>query len=644
MKMICESLILENFKGIRNREIKLSDLTKICGENGVGKTTVVTAWLWLWCDKDYELNSNPEIRNDKAEDGDIASVTANCVIDGKKVSVKKYQKFKRSKPDAEGITKTSTTNGYEINSVEYSARDFEKKMTEEYGVDFSKMLQLTHVNAFISGMKDKKSRDEMRNTLFGMTENNSDVDIAKGEPKLKDVAKLLENYKVDEIEAMQKSSIRKINEEYGKDGEIIDAEIRGISAIKSDIDVSALESKKAELTGRITEVEKQIAAGAVDTSDIQNEIYSKNRQIEQIKDKLIDEYRDKKSEIDAEIEDEIDKKEKVSRKIAEIEDGIENKSAKAIDNERILESTKDEYIKVKEMVFDESEGVCAYCGQTLPTEQITELKKRFEDKRQADLKSINQKGKKIKKENEDLGKDIQTLKNELAEHKETLSNCEKNIKERLEAYDSLEEPDIENDKQILALNKEIEELNQKMLDMKSKATDTSALEDEKSGLQNQLEDVLKEIGKANTNDDADARIDELNKKKRELAQQKANAEKILYQLSILSMKKNEMLEEQVNQNFKIVKWKLFDVQKNGKTLDACIPFIDGYRFGQSTNTGREFLAKLDIINGLQNYYGQYYPAFVDGFESISKVTEDRISMDCQAIFLKVTEDKELEVR
>lgn len=66
-------------------------------------------------------------------------------------------------------------------------------------------------------------------------------------------------------------------------------------------------------------------------------------------------------------------------------------------------------------------------------------------------------------------------------------------------------------------------------------------------------------------------------------------------------------------------------------------------FWKSTNTGREVLAKLDIIKGLQRFYGQSYPVFLDGAECLSDETIKRIEMNCQLILLKVTEDKELKI-
>lgn len=104
-----------------------------------------------------------------------------------------------------------------------------------------------------------------------------------------------------------------------------------------------------------------------------------------------------------------------------------------------------------------------------------------------------------------------------------------------------------------------------------------------------------------------------------------------------------MLTEEINKHFKIVKWKLFNYQKNGGYVDCCIPLIDDRQFGTSTNKGREILAKLDIISGLQEFFGQSYPVFLDNAESLSEKTTRRIDMDCQLVMMSVSEDKELRI-
>ena len=158
-------------------------------------------------------------------------------------------------------------------------------------------------------------------------------------------------------------------------------------------------------------------------------------------------------------------------------------------------------------------------------------------------------------------------------------------------------------------------------------------------LRQELSEVEKELGKASNNIRIDEQISEMQKKQREYEQAKADSEKILYQLSLVSKKKNELLVEEINANFGIVKWILFDYQKNGEYKETCIPTVEGRRFGDSTNTGREIVAKLDICNSLQKFFEMNLPVFLDNAESINDFNIP--DMDCQLILMNVTEDESL---
>ena len=138
MKMILKSLHLENFKGVKDKAYEFGKTTRVSGMNRRGKTTIGAAWYWLMSDKNYELVSNPNIRPDNIEDC-IPTVTADVDVDGKEITLSKMQKRKVGKPDANGVSKVTITNTYEINSVPKTERDF-KAYLEELGFDFGKLF------------------------------------------------------------------------------------------------------------------------------------------------------------------------------------------------------------------------------------------------------------------------------------------------------------------------------------------------------------------------------------------------------------------------------------------------------------------------------------------------------------------------
>ena len=100
MNFIVEKIIFDYFKGFRHFEAELPFAGVIVGKNGLGKTSMWDGHLWLWTDKDSLLHSNPNIRPDYAEESE-PSVTEVINIDGKRLTVRKYQSDGRNKKQKE---------------------------------------------------------------------------------------------------------------------------------------------------------------------------------------------------------------------------------------------------------------------------------------------------------------------------------------------------------------------------------------------------------------------------------------------------------------------------------------------------------------------------------------------------------------
>ena len=189
MKAILESLHLENFKGTKDKTYEFGKTTRLSGMNRIGKTTIATAWFWLLADKNYELVSNPNIRPDDVEEC-VPTVTAGLDVDGKKITIAKMQKRKVGKPDANGISKVTLTNTYEINSVPKTERDFKADL-EELGLSFDNFLVCSHPDVFTKDLSQKNKQDNMRKYLFAMSHSKTNIEIAHMNKDTADVAKLL---------------------------------------------------------------------------------------------------------------------------------------------------------------------------------------------------------------------------------------------------------------------------------------------------------------------------------------------------------------------------------------------------------------------------------------------------------------------
>lgn len=639
--MFIEKIELTNFKGCRNATYEFGEKSNaILGQNGAGKSTIATAWYWVFANCDSDLHNNPAIFPLDAEEcTPTVRIWLNC--DGKSVEVAKMQKRTIRKSKTGGVDTISLSNSYEVNSVEYGERDFKKKLTE-LGFDFDLFLPLSHPDVFTS----QKSAD-MRKVLFGMASEKSDKEIAYTTDGAADVAEMLTNYTAEEVKAMKNATLRKIREEYGKDGEILRAKIEGMEQSKTDIDVAELELHKNALN-------EQIADNKAKQEDISKEFEEQQKASEGvlqlkfdlngIQQKANEELLKQKKDLQRQIDKENDRLfnigngiQKNNREIAGYEQDIESGEK---ERKRLLE----QWNEVNAEVFDENTAICPTCHRELPPDERECLLSTFEKSKAERLDAINKKGLEVKTDIENA----QAMIPKLQEcNKDNIANKEKLEKEVADFKKQLsklpDSIDISYLPEVQEIQRKIAEKEQAMSKGNSAEDMRQKLKAECEDLQSQLTEVEKQLALVQHNIEIDEQIEGLRKKQGEYEQNKANAEKILYQLDLVSRKKNELLTEDINKNFDIVKWQMFEYQKNGDYKDCCVPTIDGKRFGESTNTGREVLVKLDIVKGLQRFYSQSYPVFLDGAECLSDETVKRIEMDCQLILMKVSEDKELKI-
>lgn len=667
--MILKSLHLENFKGAKDKIYKFGKTTRVSGMNRLGKTTIATAWFWLLADKNYELVSNPNIRPDDVEEC-VPTVTAVLDVDGKEIAIAKMQKRKVGKPDANGISKVTITNTYEINSVPKTERDFRADL-EELGLSFDNFLVCSHPDVFT-----RQKQADMRKVLFKLASAKTDVEIAAMSKDTKDVAKLLEAYKYEEIEAMNNASKKKAVEQL----DAIPNQIVGLEKAKVDVDVAEQELAKADLERKISEVDQKIAYAGNAVESLRQEEMQLQFDMSGIMQTMNRELSNQRNNIEVELfgcTTELDRfKPTISLKEKQIDD-----NAKAIadaDAERKKLGEQYNFEKAKafdetpylfdesKWVFDESTTVCSLCGQKLPDDKIEQLKADFETRKEfakvdaarrladaknnfiaqknSSLEEIKEKGftkknliEELTKKNADLNTEVDTLKKqeqEAAARKEELSKQLSEIPSEADYSQNEEYVKLKaRHNEVLA---EIERLQ-----AADDAEIVASLKIEKEDLKSQLEEINKIIAQAANNIRIDEQITDMQKKQREYEQAKADAERILYQLKEVSKRKNELLVEEINQHFGIVSWKLFDYQKNGEYKKVCVPMVDGKEFGVTTNTGREIQAKLDICNSFQRFFDMYVPIFLDGAESLNN--EYIPAVDAQLILLSVSEDKQLKV-
>lgn len=665
-KIEVREIRLTDFKGQQEKKIEFGHRTVVSGKNGCGKTTLADAFMWVFCDKDYSLKSNPDIRPDDGREC-LPRADNDIEIDGKSVSVAKFQKRTESKSKDGKPGKVALSNKYEINGVPKAERDFKADLKER-GFDFDNFLMLSHMEIF-TDLKDA----DARKILFSMSDGagKSDLEIAKTVPDCAELVPLLETYKADEIKAMNSATLKKAEEQL----KAIPNQIIGMEQSKVDADVAELELQKNALQEQISDLEKQIAqSGNEKTGEIKAELAGLRTKLLEIESKAKADLLEHKSSVYNKIS-----ALELSRNIKTSE---LDKKASTLERLRVqkkellerLQNARTQYPKIKDTEWDSSalesiesetfkdaDTICPTCGQNLPTEQIEQLKSRFEQKKQErinqqlkaqeeweqekkrKLDEVIQTGNKASADMKESHKQEERLTSEITELTEKLEQIKTFLGTENKNLESIpEEPDFSGNAEYQQILTSIKEKQQELNSLGNGEEAKKQLSEQLSDKKQELAAVNQKIGEANNNVRIDEQIEKLQESQKQYAQSKADAQMILDELKALSMAKNTALEDTVNRYFDGVKVKLFDMQKNGEVIDACIWYVqdkDGNwkKLIGNANTALMMKGKISVMDGLQKFYGVSYPIFVDCAAELDNSSLAGIKADAQLIFLKVAE-------
>ena len=649
---------LKQFKGIKEATYSFDGCDiKITGQNGVGKSSIADAWYWTFDDCDYRLQSNPMIRP-VGVDESLPSVTWTFDVDGTVCTIQKRQESLGAAVDG---GKVRVSNKYQFNSIPVTERDLWKKL-ESLGINSDMFLALSHPAVFTS----KYKTTEMRSILFGMAKGKTDLEIAKSELDTVDVAVLLESYTADEIRAMNKATVKNAKERVASIPNII----VGMEQAKTSDSVEELQKEKDGILEEkakvhlpdISAIRKEYAekTDAINTlkADISNRKYAAQTAAR----KKLAEVIDKANDVDQNLYLDERKLEKLESEARIVMEQIQKCRDRHADLKRQYDALDDKGFPefVPPTPLTENDMVCPTCGQKLTMKLRAEKQADYEkdvrnkrmayDMRKADweammrddrarissaskknadhIKTLNQELKEIGKKKQELLVVIDACKTDLAEAKKLVDD-ERERFTHLDEYHDLEEA-------------RLEQLTEERTELEHKIAEAEAKKDVLATFDYRIADVDKRIARAEHNAKIDDDIANMNRELLRNEQEKANAEKILDELNILAKRKNELLTDEINSHFKVVRFKLFDYLKNGEIDNkVCIPTIDGKAFGESLNTGKELIGKLDICEGLQNFYDEHLPVFLDNAESLNTFNVPNI--DTQLILLSVTDDKELAV-
>ena len=627
MNFKIKSISLENFKGIKSKTIEFDGkLHRIEGKNATGKTTLATAYFWVFCNTDYDLKSNPAIFPLDVEEC-TPSVEIEMLVDDKPVKICKKQT--RKVTESNGTKKVALTNSYFVNDVPMAERDMTKKLSD-LGFDFENFSILANPNAFLLEKKDIQ-----RKILFSMVSAYTDLDIANKMDCVDEAKELLANYTADEIKAMQNATLKKITENYGKKGELLNSKIEGLELSKVDMDFAELELQKNTIKEQIEKnqdaqrVANLILADLDKIKDKQLSLQFELSGIEQ-KAKAEKEALEKKLFIEKRELDE--KATDLDRQIAHMkaEVTIYEDSFKHSETEK--KRFEETLAKAQAMVFDISQTICPVCHRVYEQSKVDEIKAEFEKQKMVTIGNAENAIKSncsmlaIKKsEKADLDRKLERAINDRAELQKAIDK----------PCDASETVINTYDEEISRLKAEIEKNKSVMDEKQSGLPNVAELKAEELNLNTQLRETEIKLSKADDNNRIDEKIGELRQLQMVYEQDRANAEKVLYQLDMIQREKNLVATEEINKHFSLVHWKMFDYLKNGSYTETCVPMVEDKELGAALNNAMQIRAKIDICNSLQKFYDIHYPIFLDNSEALDNENQNQLVADTQLILLSV---------
>lgn len=634
--MKIKNLKLENFAGVADLDIAFdANSTFIYGDNGTGKTTVFNAFTWLLTGKASTGAANFTPKTEGTH-GLEHSVLATIISDDKEFTLKRtfHEVYKKKRGAAKEEFAGHATDYY-IDGVLTKEKDFTKFIEEHIGTpDIIKELSLPEY------FSEGESWQNRRQTLLNICGDVSDDDVMSSDIELSELLpEVLNGRSVDDYIKIVTAEMKELNKQ-------IDAIPTRIDEASKAIPASMPKSTREELTTERADLVIERDKLKADYSEATHGDVAYNQKLF----KLRSELQQASIEYKIEIAKKTDKAQKaietVRREYNTLQDKMTELKKKAQEAAGAVDdmiarrdSLIEEYKHIKAQTWEGS-NICPTCGQLLPDEKVQEAMESFNIAKASALEENIAQGKLCSKEKIEEAK--KTAFDLLEEYKNTGSTAESvkaHLQELIDAskvtYPAFEETDTYKE-----LTAKIDSLTPEDVSEDNKAE----LKDRIDVLTSKIDVIEMHIALYDTKEKQEARVAELKEEAHELSvkyEHKA-IERNLCEKFITT--KVKLLNDNINNFFSSVRFKLFSEQINGGIKEDCevmIPCGDNLIPYAFANHAARINAGLEIISLLSSKYNVTVPVFIDNAESITHLDSyDNL----QLINLVVSEpDKKLRI-
>jgi DNA repair protein SbcC/Rad50 len=639
-----ETLRLLNFKGVRELTVNFTQRTDICGDNGIGKTTVLDAFTYLLFGKNSEDKADFNIKTLDASNRPIHKldheVEGVLLLNNMKVTLKKVYKEKWTKrKGSETAEMTGHTTDYFYNEIPLNQSEYQEKISAIINEQQFKIITST---SYFNAMKWQ----DRRLILTEMAGTVKDETILNSSERFKALAGALSDRTIEEYKKQIAGQIKKLKESIEEiPARISEANRTMPEKLDYDEILKLGEQKKAKLE----EIEKQLDSEVEKANALNKKNETLQTEIYKLKGEISDlEHKTKLDNIEA--------KQKATGTIQELKGAIEIKE-RTIDNiivanadyKRELErlnGLREDLIKQWEeqsgrTMDAEAEFTCPVSKRPCPDTELVsskmdEVVAAFNAEVSKAKEAINKRGLEVKgdilvmtKKIEEGEANLKDKKAELEQMKAELTTLQANQTEVKEV--NYQETD------------KFKELQAKITELEAQKTDVIVASNE--DLKQQKRDIAVEIDALRDQyrtkelrEKLEIRIRELSESESGISKEIAKLEGIEFTIAAFEKAKIDTITEKVNSMFDYVEFKMFTKLLNGGFEPTCQTMVNGVPYSDLNTAGR-INAGIAIINTLSKHYDTFAPVFADEANLVNKFIET----ESQFIRLLVTGDKELKI-
>lgn len=338
-----KSIALKEWKG-RNIEINFNQdqPTTITGRNGIGKTSVMKAFLWLLTGRtDANGKINSELFDNCVElspDTPLAVVTATIDIDGVEHTLARSAKakFKRPKGQTEFVKADSDEYSFSVDGLPYTATDYNGWISAQIcNVDLLPTCILGETFSNFTENDRKKAREVLTNLIGEMQPKAS---------KYHEIEEDLSMHKPDDLVKLLNTNIKAATEELNQ------------VPVKIGVHRENLNLLKEADENECTDYDAQI-------NDISNKIFLEREKINKRSESV--------SDTNADIKRLSENKTKLEKRAAEERANVEKMGLKAKEYEKEIKRLDD--------IIDCRGDICPTCGQIIEL-SVGEINEKMSDR------------------------------------------------------------------------------------------------------------------------------------------------------------------------------------------------------------------------------------------------------------------------